>query len=158
MTRMFPFLWYAKDADKAAEFYCLVFPDSRVDRVTPMPIESSSGPPGSVIVVEFTLFGQLLQAMTAGEHHPFNDAVSLMVECEGQAEIDRYWNALTSDGGQEVACGWCNDRWGVRWQIVPKRLNDLMSDPDIEVQKRFASAMMKKVRIDLAAIEAAARG
>ena len=81
-----------------------------------------------------------------------------MVECEDQAEVDRYWNALTADGGQEVACGWCKDRWGVSWQITPRRLNELMSDPDIEVQKRVATAMMDMVRIDVAAIEAAARG
>ena len=156
--KLFPFLWYAKDAERAAAFYCSIFPDSRVERTTPMPIESPSGPPGSVVVVEFILFGQRMQAMTAGEHHPFNDAISLMVECEDQAEVDRYWNALTADGGQEVACGWCKDRWGVSWQITPRRLNELMSDPDIEVQKRVATAMMDMVRIDVAAIEAAARG
>ncbi len=158
MATMFPFLWYAQDADKAAEFYCSIFPDSSIQRITPMPIESPSGPPGSVIVVEFTLFGQPVQAMTAGEHHPFNDAISLKVECGDQAELDRYWDALVGNGGQEVACGWCKDRWGVSWQIVPRRLNALMADPDIEVQKRVASAMMQMVRIDLAAIEAAARG
>lgn len=156
--KLFPFLWYTNDADAAAAFYCSVFPDSRVERTTPMPIETPSGPPGSVVVVEFVLFGQRLQAMTAGEHHPFNDAISLMVECEDQAELDRYWDALVGNGGQEVACGWCKDRWGVSWQIVPRRLNELMSDPDIEVQKRVATAMMDMVRIDLAAIEAAARG
>jgi len=158
MATMFPFLWYAKDADKAAEFYCSIFPDSGIQRITPMPIESPSGPPGSVVVVEFTLLGKPVQAMTAGEHHPFNDAISLMVECGDQAELDRYWDALVGNGGQEVACGWCKDRWGVSWQIVPRRLNALMADPDIEVQKRVATAMMQMVRIDLAAIEAAARG
>lgn len=158
MTQLVPFLWYTKDADKAAEFYCSIFPDSRVDRVTPMAIETPSGPPGSVIVVEFTLMGRPVQAMTAGEHHPFNDAISLMVECEDQAEIDRYWNALTADGGQEVVCGWCKDRWGVSWQITPRRLTELMADPDIEVRKRVSTAMMQMVKIDLAGLEAAARG
>lgn len=158
MAQFYPFLWYTKDADKAAEFYCSIFPDSRVERVTPMPIETPSGPPGSVVVVDFTLFGQPIQAMTAGDHHPFNDAISLVVECDSQEEIDRYWNALVDDGGQEVACGWCKDRWGVSWQITPRRLNELMCDPDIEVQKRVGTAMLDMVKIDIAEIEAAARG
>ena len=158
MPRLLPFLWYATDAEKAAEFYCSIFPDSHVDRVTPMAVETPSGPPGSVVTVEFTLVGQPVMAMTAGEHHPFNDAISLMVECDTQNEIDRYWNGLVADGGQEVACGWCKDRWGVSWQITPRRLNDLMADPDVEVRKRVATAMMQMVRLDLAAIEAAARG
>lgn len=158
MTRLVPFLWYSRDAEKAAAFYCSLFPDSRVERVTPMEVESPSGPPGSVVVVEFTLMGQPVQAMTAGEHNPFNDAISMMVECDDQAEIDRYWDALIADGGKPIACGWCHDRWGVRWQITPRRLTDLMADPDIEVRKRVATAMMQMVKLDLAAIEAAARG
>lgn len=158
MAQLVPFLWYTADADKAAAFYCSIFPDSRINRITPMPVDSPSGPPGSVVVVDFVLMGRPIQAMTAGRHHPFNDAISLMVECDDQAELDRYWNALIADGGQEIACGWCRDRWGVSWQITPRRLNALMSDPDIEVQKRVATAMMGMVKLDIAAIEAAAGG
>ena len=157
MADLIPFLWYARDADKAADYYCSIFPDSRVERITPMPVDSPSGPPGSVVVVEFILMGRRIQAMTAGAHHEFNDAISLMVEVDDQTELDRYWEALIADGGREIACGWCKDRWGLSWQITPRRLNQLMADPDIEVQKRVAAAMMTMVKLDIAAIEVAAR-
>src|SRR4051812_4496294 len=98
-TKIFPFLWYAKDAEAAARFYASIFPDSRVERVTPLLSESPSGPPGSVKIVDFTLFGQRFQAMTAGPHHDFNDAISIMVECDDQPELDRYWKALLKAGG-----------------------------------------------------------
>ena len=99
-TKIYPFFWYAKEAEEAAKFYASVFPNSRVDRVVTMQSESPSGPPGSVKVVDFTLFGQKFQAMTAGPHHDFNDAISMVVECDDQAELDRYWSALLSNGGQ----------------------------------------------------------
>jgi len=155
--KIFTFLWYAKDAEQAAKFYASIFPDSRVDRVTPMLSESPSGPPGSVKVVDFTLFGQRFQAMTAGPHHDFNDAISLTVECEDQAELDRYWNALLEGGGQPQACGWLIDRYGVRWQIVPTILEDLMRDADQERAKRVTDAMLQMVKLDVAALKAAAR-
>ena len=158
MPQLIPFLWYARDADEAVAYYCSIFPDSRIERITPMPVDSPSGPPGSVVVVDFVLMGRPVQAMTAGAHHAFNDAVSMMVEVDDQAELDRYWNALIADGGREIACGWCKDRWGLSWQITPRRLNQLMADPDIEVQKRVATAMMTMIKLDIAAIEAAARG
>src|SRR5687767_14384681 len=129
-AKIFPHLWYAKEAEEAAKFYASVFPDSRVDRVTPLMSESPSGPPGSVKIVDFTLFGQRFQAMTAGPHHDFNDAISLVIECEDQAELDRYWNAIAEHGGKPQACGWIIDRWGVRFQIVPRMLDVLMSDKD----------------------------
>ncbi len=155
--KIFPFLWYAKEAEAAARFYASIFPDSRVESVTPMLSESPSGPPGSVKVVDFILFGQRFQAMTAGPHDDFNDAMSLMVECEDQKELDRYWNALLEGGGKPVACGWLNDRYGVRWQIVPTILEELMRDPDQARAKRVSDAMLKMVKIDIAALKAAAR-
>src|SRR5499427_5594481 len=109
-AKIVPFLWYAKDADQAAKLYASIFPDSRVDRVTAMQSESPSGPPGSVKVVDFTLFGQRFQAMSAGPHHEFNDAISIVVLCDDQAELDRYWAGLLEGGGRPVACGWLNDR------------------------------------------------
>ena len=157
MQKITPFLWYSKEAEEAARFYASIFPDSRVDRVTPMLSESPSGPPGSVKVVDFTLFGQRFQAMTAGPHHDFNDAISLTVECEDQAELDRYWNALLEGGGQPQACGWLIDRYGVRWQIVPTILEDLMRDADQERAKRVTDAMLQMVKLDVAALKAAAR-
>lgn len=155
--KLYPFLWYAKDAEAAARFYASIFPDSRVDSVTPLLSESPSGPPGSVKVVEFTLFGQRFEAMTAGPHHDFNDAISLTVECEDQAELDRYWNALLEGGGKPQACGWLNDRYGVRWQVVPAILGELMRDPDKARAKRVSDAMLTMVKLDVAALKAAAR-
>jgi predicted 3-demethylubiquinone-9 3-methyltransferase (glyoxalase superfamily) len=157
-SKIFTHLWYAKDAERAAELYASIFPDSRVDRVTSLLSESPSGPPGSVKVVDFTLFGQRFQAMTAGPHHDFNDAISLVVECDDQAEIDRYWKALLADGGKEQACGWLIDRYGVRWQIVPRVMDELMQDKDPARSKRVTDAMMQMVKLDIAKLEQAARG
>jgi predicted 3-demethylubiquinone-9 3-methyltransferase (glyoxalase superfamily) len=152
-----PFLWYAKEAEQAARFYASVFPDSRVDRVTSMMSESPSGPPGSVKVVDFTLFGQPFQAMTAGPHHEFNDAISMVVRCDDQAEVDRYWNALLQGGGKPQACGWLIDRFGLRWQIVPAVLEEMMADTDPARSKRVTDAMLKMVKLDIAALERAYR-
>ena len=156
-ARIFPFLWYAKDADKAARFYASIFPNSRVDRVTPMWSESPSGPPGSVKVVDFTLFGQRFQAMSAGPHHEFNDAISMVVLCDDQAELDRYWNALLEGGGKPQACGWLIDRFGVRWQIVPAIFEEMMRDKDPARSKRVTDALLKMVKLDIAALEKAYR-
>ena len=156
-TKIQPFLWYAKDADKAAAYYASIFPDSRVERVTAMPAASPSGPPGSVTVVELTLFGQRFTAMSAGPMDPFNHAVSFMVECDDQAEVDRYWNALL-EGGRAEECGWVRDRYGVAWQITPRVLNELMASPDQAKAKRVAEAMLKMVKLDVAALLKAAEG
>ncbi|WP_053238916.1 VOC family protein [Sandaracinus amylolyticus] len=155
--KIYTHLWYAKDAEGAARHYASIFPDSRVDRVTPLPAESPSGPPGSVSIVDFTLFGERFQAMTAGPHHDFNDAISLVVECDSQAELDRYWNALLEGGGRPQACGWLTDRYGVRWQIVPAVLDQLMRDDDPARAKRVADAMLKMVKLDIATLERAYR-
>ena len=156
-SKIFPFLWYAKEAEQAAKFYASIFPDSRVDRVTPMLSESPSGPPGSVKVVDFTLLGQRFQAMTAGPHHEFNDAISMFVLCDDQAELDRYWNALIEGGGKPQACGWLIDRFGLRWQIVPAILDELMRDKDPARSKRVTDAMLQMVKLDIAALEKASR-
>ena len=156
-ARIFPFLWYATAAEEAAKFYTSIFPDSRVDRVTSMNSESPSGPPGSVKVVDFTLFGQRFQAMTAGPHHDFNDAISMVVLCDDQAELDKYWSALLAGGGKEQACGWLNDKYGLRWQIVPARLVDMMADKDPGRSKRVTDAMLQMVKLDIAELEKAYR-
>ena len=158
MQKITPFLWYAKEAEEAAKFYASVFPNSRVVRVTSMPSESPSGPPGSVKVVEFELFGQSFTAMSAGPLEPFTPAVSFVVSCDDQAEVDRYWNALLANGGSAEQCGWLKDRYGLSWQIVPKVLGEMMSDPDRAKAKRAADAMMKMVKLDIAALQAAHRG
>ena len=157
MQKITPFLWYSKEAEEAAAFYASIFPDSRVSRITALPSESPSGPPGSVKVVEFALFGQPFIAMSAGPLDPFNHAVSFVVNCDDQAELDRYWNALL-DGGSAEQCGWLKDRYGVSWQIVPVALGQMMVDPDRERARRVAAAMMKMVKLDVAGLQAAYDG
>jgi len=155
MHKITPFLWYAREAEEAAAFYASVFPDSRVTRVTALPTESPSGPPGSVKVVDFTLFGQPFTAMSAGPLDPFNHAVSFVVNCTDQVELDRYWNALLDNGGTAEQCGWLKDRYGLSWQIVPTVLAEMISAPDRARAKRAADAMMKMVKIDIATLQAA---
>src|SRR5687767_3656424 len=156
-AKIYTHLWYAKAAEEAARFYASIFPDSRVDRVWSLPSDSPSGPAGSVKVVDFTLFGQRFQAITAGPHHEFNDAISLVVECDDQAELDRYWNALIEGGGRAVACGWLTDRFGLRWQIVPAALDEMMRTNDPARSKRVSDAFLKMVKLDIAALEKAYR-
>lgn len=158
IQKLVPFLWYAKEAEEAARFYASVFPDSRLDSVTAMNADSPSGPAGSVVVVHFTLFGQKIMAMSAGPHDEFNDAISLMVNCTSQAEVDRYWDAILKHGGKEQACGWITDKYGVRWQITPTALNEMMSSTDRTKAKRVAEEMMKQVKFDIAKLEAAFEG
>ena len=157
IQKITPFLWYSHQAEEAARLYADIFPDSRIKRVVKMPSESPSGPPGSVKVVEFELCGQSFVAMSAGPLDPFNHAISFVVNCDDQSEIDRYWNALL-DGGSHEQCGWLKDRFGVSWQIVPTVLGEMMADPDLGKAKRAADAMMKMVKLDIAALRAAHSG
>jgi predicted 3-demethylubiquinone-9 3-methyltransferase (glyoxalase superfamily) len=152
-----PHLWYAKEAEEAARFYASIFPDSRVDRVTTLPAASPSGPAGSVKVVEMTLFGQAFMAMSAGPLDPFNHAISFVVNCDDQAEIDRYWEALLR-GGSAEQCGWLKDRFGVSWQIVPRAFGEMMADPDRDKARRAAEAMLTMVKLDIAALQKAYKG
>jgi predicted 3-demethylubiquinone-9 3-methyltransferase (glyoxalase superfamily) len=156
-SKIYTHFWYATAAEEAARFYASIFPDSRVDGVWSLPIDSPSGPAGSVKVVDFALFGQRFQAMTAGPHHEFNDAISIVVLCDDQAELDRYWNALLEGGGKPQACGWLIDRFGLRWQIVPAMLDEMMRESDAARSKRVADAMLKMVKLDIAALEKAYR-
>lgn len=156
-NKIFPHLWYVSEAEEAARFYTSIFPDSRIDRIAPLMTETPSGPPGSVTVVDFTLFGQRFQAISAGPHHEFNDAISMVVACDDQEEIDRYWNALLAGGGKEQACGWLIDRFGLRWQIVPATL-DQWAYGDPVRSKRVMDALLKMVKIDIATLEKAYSG
>lgn len=155
--KIVPHLWYTREAAEAAHFYASIFPDSRVDSVTPLPTDTPSGPAGSVDVVEFTLMGQPFMAISAGPLDPFNHAVSFLVECESQAEIDRYWDAL-GEGGKVEACGWLRDRYGLCWQICPAALGPMMRSPDRAAARRACEAMMTMKKLDLAALERAFRG
>jgi predicted 3-demethylubiquinone-9 3-methyltransferase (glyoxalase superfamily) len=156
-SKIFTHLWYAREAEEAAAFYASIFPDSRINYSTSLQSDSPSGPAGSVKVVDFTLFGQRFQAMSAGPHHEFNDAISIVVWCDDQAELDRYWNALLEGGGKPQACGWLIDRFGLRWQIVPAALDEMMRDKDAARSKRVTDVMLKMVKLDIAALEKAYR-
>lgn len=156
-AKIVPHLWYVKEAREAAAFYVSLFPDSRIDAVTPLPVDSPSGPAGSVDVVEFTLAGQPFMAISAGELDPFNHAVSFMVMCDTQEEIDRYWAAF-KDGGREEQCGWIKDRFGLCWQIVPAVMGEMMRDPNGAKVRRMAEAMMRMVKLDIAALTKAYEG
>jgi predicted 3-demethylubiquinone-9 3-methyltransferase (glyoxalase superfamily) len=157
LQKITPFLWYTSQAEEAARFYASVFPDSRVTRVVSMPSESPSGPPGSVQEVDFLLFGQPFVAMSAGPMDPFNHAISFVVNCDDQREVDRYWNALL-DGGAAEQCGWLRDRYGLCWQIVPTVLNEMMASTDRAAAKRATDAMLKMVKLDIAVLQAAFDG
>ena len=157
MTRIKPFLWYTKEAEEAATFYASVLPNSKVDSVMTLPTDTPSGPAGTVKVVEFTLVGQPFMAIGAGPLDPFNHAVSFIIECEDQAEIDRLWVEL-SKGGKTEQCGWLQDRYGLFWQIVPKAMGEMMKDPDRARAKRVADAMLKMTKLDLAGLKKAYAG
>lgn len=151
-----PCLWFETEALEAAEFYTSVFPNSAINSVLKAPVDTPGPKAGSVLLVQFTIAGQEYQALNGGRHEAFSDAVSLSVSCEDQAEVDRLWAALTADGGRPVACGWLKDKYGLSWQIVPKRMLELLADPDPGRAKRAMEAMMTMVKIDVAAIEEAA--
>jgi predicted 3-demethylubiquinone-9 3-methyltransferase (glyoxalase superfamily) len=157
MTSIVPFLWYSEKAEEAAAFYASIIPNSKVNSVTALNADSPSGSAGSVKVVDFTLNGQPFMAMSAGPLDDFNHAVSFMIECEDQAEIDRLWDAL-GKGGKYQQCGWLRDRYGLAWQIVPKVWKQMMQNKDPAKTKRYAEAMMKMVKFDIAALQRAVSG
>ncbi|MCF3640633.1 VOC family protein [Rhizobium sp. TRM95111] len=150
-------LWFDKGMEEAIRLYTSLIPGSSIAWTTIVPADTPSGPPGSVILTGFTLGDQRYTAMQAGPLDSFNHAFSITVECDSQEEIDRLWDVL-KEGGLVEACGWLKDRWGLSWQIVPKRLGELVNDPDREKAKRVTEAMLKMVKLDIAALEAAARG
>lgn len=154
MQRITPFLWFDGEAEPAANYYVSVFRNSSIDRVARYG-EAGPGPKGSVMVVEFTLDGAGFVALNGGPHYKITPAVSFVVNCRDQAEIDHYWDRLTA-GGQPVQCGWVTDRFGVSWQVVPTILTDLMLDPDPAKAKRVTEAMLKMVKLDIALLLAAA--
>lgn len=156
MPRIIPNLWFDTEALEAAEFYCGIFPNSEITSVSHY-TEVGPGEAGTVLTVDFTLDGQPFTAINGGPQFPFTEAVSLLVDCADQAEIDRYWAALT-DGGREVQCGWLTDRYGLSWQICPSEIGKLLCDPETERAERAMQAMLSMVKIDIAAIRAAADG
>jgi predicted 3-demethylubiquinone-9 3-methyltransferase (glyoxalase superfamily) len=158
MTQIIPFLWFEKDAEAAARFYVSLLPNSRLGQISALPVDTPSGPAGSVQVVDFTLAGQSYQAINAGPLDPFNHAVSFMIVCDSQAELDRIWDAHLKNGGNAEQCGWLKDRWGLYWQIIPRRLSEMMKSSDHAASERAAQAMLKMVKLDEAALERAFNG
>jgi 2-polyprenyl-6-hydroxyphenyl methylase/3-demethylubiquinone-9 3-methyltransferase len=151
-------LWYNHDALDAATFYADTFPDSAIKAVHTAPSDYPSGKEGDVLTVEFTVMGIPCLGLNGGPHFQHSEAFSFQVSTDDQAETDRVWNAIVSNGGQESACGWCKDKWGLSWQITPRALIEAIGDPDQAAAKRAFEAMMTMGKIDIAAIEAARRG
>jgi predicted 3-demethylubiquinone-9 3-methyltransferase (glyoxalase superfamily) len=152
-----PCLWFNGQAEEAANFYASVFPDSRVKAVHRAPGDFPSGKQGDVLMVEFTVLGMDFLGLNGGPQFQFDEAVSFGVYTDDQEETDRYWNAIVGSGGEESACGWCKDRFGLSWQITPKRLMQLMSEGG-ERAKRAFEAMMTMRKIDIAALDRAVEG
>ena len=150
-------LWFTDDAQSAAEFYAATFPDSHVTAVHRAPSDYPSGKAGDVLTVEFTVVGIPCLGLNGGDAFHQSEAFSFQIATEDQEETDKYWNAIVGNGGQESACGWCKDRWGVSWQITPRALTDALSAGGDEAKRAF-DAMMTMQKIDVAVIEAARRG
>ena len=151
-------LWFNKNAEEAAKFYAKIFPDSRVTAVNKSPCDYHNGKAGDVLTVEFMVLGQPFVGLNGGPGISYTQAVSFQVFTDTQKETDRYWNAIVKNGGQEIACSWCKDKFGLSWQIVPRVLMEAITDPDTASAKRAMEAMMQMVKIDIAKIKAARRG
>ena len=156
-----PCLWYDGDAKAAADFYASVFKDSEIGRTSKYDEESSKGsgqPEGSAMVVEFEIAGQKFLGLNGGPHFKFSEAISFMIDCKDQAEVDYFWSRLTADGGEESQCGWLKDKFGLSWQVVPSVMSSLVTGPDREGSKRAMAAMMKMKKIDIKTIQDAYDG
>lgn len=151
-------LWYDRAAEEAAKFYAKTFPDSRVTAVHTAPGDFPDGKEGQVLTVEFTVLGIPCVGLNGGKAFKQSEAFSFQIITEDQAETDRYWNAIVNNGGQESQCGWCKDKWGLSWQISPRALIEAVTSSDKAAAKRAFDAMMPMKKIDIAKIEAAARG
>jgi len=158
MTRITPCVWYDGDAEEAARLYASIFPDSSVDAIHHSPADYPNGKAGDVLTVDFTVMGMKFLGLNGGSMFKPDEAVSFIVHTKDQEETDRYWNAIVDAGGQPSACGWIADRFGLRWQITPQRLLDMMTSPDKAAARRAMGAMMEMVKIDIAALERAFGG
>jgi predicted 3-demethylubiquinone-9 3-methyltransferase (glyoxalase superfamily) len=157
MQKITPFLWFDTQAEEAANFYTSIFKDSKILTVSRYG-DAGPGPKGSAMTVSFQLEGQQFLALNGGPHFKFTEAISLLVNCESQQEVDELWSKLTSGGGSESQCGWLKDKFGLSWQIVPTALGRMMSDADPQKAKRTVEAMLQMKKLDIAALERAHRG
>lgn len=151
MQKIAPFLWFNDNAEEAIRFYTSIFDDASV-------LDMNRGPDGKLFTATFQLAGQQFMALNGGPQFQFNEAISLHIRCEDQAEVDRLWEALLAGGGEESMCGWLKDRFGLSWQVIPVRLGALLSDPDPERAGRAMQAMLQMRKIDVAELERAANG
>ena len=158
MDKITPCLWFDGQAEEAARFYTSLFPNSRIDAINRSPADNPSGAKDSVITVDFTLAGRSYMALNGGPEFKFNEAISLSIDCEGQAEVDRYWDALIADGGEHSVCGWLKDRFGLSWQVVPRRLVEMYASPDRAGAERAMKAMLEMTKLDVAELERAFAG
>jgi len=158
MPKITSCLWFDTEAEEAARFYVSIFPNSNIGKVSRYPEGLPGDRAGQVLTVEFELDGTPFTGLNGGPQFKFDEAISFQIEVEDQAELDRYWDALLADGGQESQCGWLRDRFGLSWQVVPRQLPALMGGPDLAAANRVAAAMMQMVKLDIAKLEAAAAG
>ncbi len=157
MPKLTPFLWLESQAEDAANFYVSVFPNSKIGAISRYP-EGTPAPAGSVMTIAFELDGKPFVGLNGGPHYKINEAISFVIDCKDQDEVDYYWSKLTADGGAESQCAWLKDKFGVSWQVVPDRLMQLLGDPDKAKAGRVAMAMMQMRKIVIADLEAAAAG
>jgi len=159
MNKIYTCLWFDHgQAEEAAQLYTSLIPNSEITNVSRSPADTPSGPEGMVLTVDFTLGGVPYQGLNGGPEFKFNEAASIAVVCDDQAEVDRLWDALIANGGEPSVCGWLKDRFGLSWQIFPRRLNELLTDSDPERARRAMEAMLKMTKIETAELEAAADG
>jgi predicted 3-demethylubiquinone-9 3-methyltransferase (glyoxalase superfamily) len=157
MQKIHPFLWFDTQAEEAMNFYVSIFKNSKVGKVVRYG-DAGPGPKGSVMTATFELEGQQFTALNGGPHFKFTEAISFVVDCKTQEEVDELWEKLTAGGGKPDHCGWLKDKFGLSWQIVPTALMELLNDPDPATSKRVMEAMLKMIKIDMAELQRAARG
>jgi predicted 3-demethylubiquinone-9 3-methyltransferase (glyoxalase superfamily) len=155
LSKISPCLWFNGEAEAAAKHYKTIFPNSRILSVDRSPADTPSGPAGMVLTVNFSIAGQTFIGLNGGPDFTFSEAISFSIDCADQAEVDRYWDALIAGGGEPSVCGWLKDRFGVSWQVIPRRLNEMLESPDREAAGRAMEAMLKMVKIEVSELEEA---
>jgi predicted 3-demethylubiquinone-9 3-methyltransferase (glyoxalase superfamily) len=158
MSKISPFLWFDREAEEAANFYVSLLPDSRIETVQKSVVDTPSGKAGTVMVVEFTLAGQRFMALNGGMRFEYTPAVSFVIDCADQAEVDRLWDTLSANGGEPGRCGWLKDRFGLSWQIVPHDLPKILGGPNREGAARAMQALLGMAKLDFAALKRAYEG